>query len=47
MKSCSSDKVEQKYKEIKRLTQKEFRSAHAEYIKNMISEDNKNKKLWA
>ena len=47
MKSNYSDRVEKKYKEIKRIAQKEFRLAHAEYIKNMICEDNKNKKLWA
>ena len=47
MKSCNSAVVRKKYKEIKRITQKELRTAHGDYIKNMISEDKSNKKLWS
>ena len=48
MKNSNSENVHNKYKEIKRKTQQACRKAHAEYVNNMINEDEPhNKKLWA
>ena len=46
MKKNNSEKVQNKYKEIKKEAQQACRSAHAEYVNNMISSDKTNKKPW-
>ena len=48
MKNCSSERVRNKYNEIKKNTQRECRRAHSNYLNEIISEDSdlNNKKLW-
>ena len=47
MKQSKSEKVKQKYNEIKRECQKTCRETHASYVNSMIEEDKDNKKLWS
>ena len=45
-KARNDEKTWKKYKEIKRVAQKECRKSHEEYVKDLITEDNSNKKFW-
>ena len=48
MKNCSSERIKNKYNEIKKSAQRECRRAHSNYLNEVIREDNdlNNKKLW-
>ena len=47
-KSSQSAAVQEKYKDIKRLAQKQCRRAHTSFLNNIIEEDDKNqKKFWS
>ena len=48
MKNCSSERVKNKYLEIKKMTQRECRKAHVNYLNDIINEDTdlNNKKLY-
>ena len=46
-KRCNSDRVKNKYKEIRKNTQKICRNAHFNYVQNLISGDTNNKKLFS
>ena len=45
-KKCNSDRVWNKYKQIKSECQRVCRKTHVDYLNNIISEDATNKKFW-
>ena len=42
----NDEKTWNRYKEIKRVAQKQCRKSHEEYVKDLITEDTSNKKFW-
>ena len=45
-KNSKSEKVKNKYKEIKKASQKLCRKAHDDYVQDLIGDDKDSKKLW-
>ena len=46
-KKSKSEKIRNKYREVKKMCQNVCRSAHHNYVQNLLSNDQNNKKLWA
>ena len=46
-KQRKTDKSWNKYKDYKKLVQKQCRKAHDEYLHNLITDDKSNKKFWS
>ena len=47
MNNCNSERVNQKYKELKKKTQQECRKEHNNYLNSIFNEDSHNKKLFS